>query len=499
MMWKVQQLLRQPDAGTADDVFGTAVAVSGDTVLVGACGSGGSGEGAAYVFVRSGAHWSLQQMLATIDGSPGGSYGAAVALQGDTAVVGASEQAYVFTRSGTTWQQTQEIGSCSAATGSFGQSLALDGDTLVVGAHAAACVYVLSGGTWTLQQALTGGGPTFGTAVAVNGDTAIVGAPGEGSTGAADVFVRAGSAWTLQQQLPPPTGMAVFGSVVAVEGDTAMATSLQGAAVFSRTGAVWAQTQLITPRAPLGRFTASSLNGGTLAGLGLGDNRIDLEVFAPNDGGLALRQALFLEDSPSGASLSIAMDGTTIAAGVGPASTFVVTLEEGDGEPCASSESCISGSCINGVCCGVSSCPPAGPCNAAEHCQPGTGTCSLTPIHDGMPCPADACTQDPVCKGGICTGDVKLCPPADECQEFGSCDPSSGQCSNPAKPDGTPCTGGKACLAGVCGGPPHPTTPGVGSKGCACDAAGGAPAGGAVVSWIALAILRRRRRRARRT
>src|SRR6185437_7717788 len=66
-MWAREQEIFEPDAGTSGDGFGTAIAVSGDTLLVGAPAAGPSSEGVAYVFVRSGTHWSLQQALAASD------------------------------------------------------------------------------------------------------------------------------------------------------------------------------------------------------------------------------------------------------------------------------------------------------------------------------------------------------------------------------------------------------------------------------------------------
>ena len=447
--------------------------------------------------------WSLQQALGAGAGTSKASFGIAVALQGDTAVVGASQQgidpqgdAYVFTRSGATWTQAQALAPCVANVGSFGQSAAIDGDTILVGEDGAACVFVLANGAWSLQQALTSGsaGDGFGAAVALSGDTALVGALY--GSGAAYVFVRASGAWTLQQQLPPPSGAPLgFGSSVAVEGDTAVVTSTDGASFFVRSGTVWIQSAQVVPAPPLVGFATVSLSGGTLAAGGFtGDGLSQIQVFAPDGAAPAFQQAISLGQSTVVGKVSVAMDGSTIVAGVsGREAAFVLSLESSDGEACTSPATCSSGLCVNGVCCAAPACPAEGPCNAAEHCQPGTGTCSVTPLHDGMPCPADACTHDATCQAGTCTGSVKVCPPADACHEFGACDPSSGRCSTPAKPDGTPCAGG-TCVAGVCGGAKGPSA---GGKGCACDAAGGAPAGGALISGIALVILRRRRLRAR--
>ena len=79
-------------SGEADDHFGVSVALSGDTALVGAYGDdvgANSDQGSAYVFVRSGGSWSLQQQLTASGGAASDQFGYSVALSGDTALVGA--------------------------------------------------------------------------------------------------------------------------------------------------------------------------------------------------------------------------------------------------------------------------------------------------------------------------------------------------------------------------------------------------------------------------
>ena len=112
------------------------VAVEGSTAVL-------ADEGAAYVFVRTGATWALQQKLVASDGGPGDGFGAWTALSGDTVVVGAPDStpagqksagaAYVFTRTGTTWAQQQKLVASDLAAGRrFGASVTISGDTAVV-------------------------------------------------------------------------------------------------------------------------------------------------------------------------------------------------------------------------------------------------------------------------------------------------------------------------------------------------------------------------------
>src|SRR6185503_19688910 len=144
-VWSQQQKLTASDA-LAGDEFGYSVAVSGDTAVVGARSDSDAGtfSGSAYVFVRSAGVWSQQQKLTASDAAAGDFFGFSVAVSGDTAVVGAifdddagsgSGSAYVFVRSAGVWSQQQKLtASDAAASDSFGASVAVSGDTAVVGA-----------------------------------------------------------------------------------------------------------------------------------------------------------------------------------------------------------------------------------------------------------------------------------------------------------------------------------------------------------------------------
>jgi hypothetical protein len=107
-------------------------------------------------------------------------------------------------------------------------------------------------------------------------------------------------------------------------------------------------------------------------------------------------------------------------------------------------------------------CAPADGCHDAAVCDPNTGSCPNTAKPNGTPCnDGNACTQTDTCQGGVCTGsNPVVCSAPDQCHTAGSCDPGSGVCSNPAKPDGTACSDGNACTqadscqAGSCTGSP---------------------------------------------
>jgi hypothetical protein len=261
------------------DGFGASVAVDGDTAVIGAAGDD-EGRGAAYVFARNGGAWVEQQKLRASDPVSGALFGTDVAVDGDTIMIGApgdddtgvqSGSVYVFVHSGDTWAEQPKLRASDAAQGElFGISIALDGDTAVFGATASgfsgdfgsAYVFARDGEAWTEQQKVTPSGTAladfFGRDVALDGDTVVIGALGDDeSRGAAYVFVRDAGAWVEQRKLTPGDAAAddVFGSSVDVEGDIAIigaagddgiADSLGSAYVFVRSAGIWTQQQKLT-------------------------------------------------------------------------------------------------------------------------------------------------------------------------------------------------------------------------------------------------------------
>lgn len=281
--WTQQQKLVASDAAGLQ-AFGTSVAIAGDTVLVGARfddNASGSDAGAAYVFVRSGGVWTEQQKLLGSDTGAFDELGAAVALSGDTAVVGAllandgsDGGAYVFVRSAGVWTQQQKLTAADAAdSDEFGLAVAIAGDTIVVGAArddsslgtdaGAAYVFTRAGVAWSQQQKLLAAdgadGDRFGSAVAVAGDTTLVGAfwddtSAGSNAGSAYAFTRAGTSWSQQQKLVADDAGAgdQFGIAVSLAGDLAVVGAdfdntvrgLTGSAYVSvRTGLLWQQQQ----------------------------------------------------------------------------------------------------------------------------------------------------------------------------------------------------------------------------------------------------------------
>ena len=299
----------------ASDAFGTSVGVSGDTVVVGAPQDFKSGSlpGAAYVFVRNGNAWDLQQTLTAPVAAGADGFGIAVAISGDTVVAGAPKAnsgagaAYVFTRTGTVWGLEQAISPAElAADDGFGRSVALDRDTVVVSASrdeslapspGAAYVFVRSGSSWTQEQKLTGSdegaSDSFGRSVAISRDTVLVGASGKsGNRGAGYLFARSAGTWTEQQKLTASDEASLWfvGRSVALVGDTALlgafgADDFRGAAYgFVRSGTTWTQEVKLTdlaapPAGKLGSSVALSW-ARSLAGANLDATRTQLQGVA---------------------------------------------------------------------------------------------------------------------------------------------------------------------------------------------------------------------------
>lgn len=279
LVW-IENKVTASDGATGDN-FGQAVALSGNTAMVGANQPpwGSNGKGAVYVFTRLNGVWSQSQKLVASNGATGDEFGCSVAIDGTTAVIGACGRnggigsAYVFTESSGIWNQTQELTASGADY--FGYSVAISGSTIIVGApwssptfgyQGTAYVFTPSGSTWTQAAQLTASdaasGDDFGWSVGIDGSTAIVGASLASAPatnqGAAYIFTDSGGTWTQAQKLTASDGAKNddFGNAVSVSGMTAFVGADQAAVngiaysgavyVFSNAGGTWAQAQKLT-------------------------------------------------------------------------------------------------------------------------------------------------------------------------------------------------------------------------------------------------------------
>ena len=500
-IWTQQQKLVANDAVT-NKYFGHAVAISGDTALIGAPFD--NNRGWAYVFTRTGTLWSQQQKLGP--GNLDSRLAISVSISGDTALLGAEVgsfdrgEAEVWVRTGSTWAMQQRLlASDGAIDDYFGHDVSLSGDTALIGAYGdddggtyggSGYVFVRSGTTWTEQQKLLPsgqflGGENRGYSVSLSGDTALLGAYGDtcdvgggGNCGAVYAFVRTGTAWSLQQKLKASDEVLEdwFGFDVAVSGDTAFVASRDGgiisAYVFTRAGGVWNETQKPLPNglATGDGHTYSVAVSGTVAVLGVpGDDD------RGNDAGAAyilsadpLADGMLCPEGPLSCASGICKDGvccTTACTGTcqrcngTPGTcTTVTSADDADtctgsntcdatgackkktGQTCSAGSECATGNCSNGYCCNQ---PCAGGCDV---CNATPGTCTL--IGAGNP------GESPSCSAYLCTGASAPCPTP--CTSDAGCISthycSSGGTCEPRKSQASTCddTAGQDCLQGGC-------------------------------------------------
>lgn len=267
-----------------DDNFGRSLAISNDTIVVGApredsiavgidgnqADNSAPNSGAAYVFVRNGLAWSQQAYLKASNSGSSDSFGMSVDIESDTIVIGAHGEssgttvingnetdnsapsagaAYVFVRTGTTWSQQAYFKASNAEENDqFGRSVSLSGDTVLVGA-------------WQEDSNATG----------VNGNQNSNSAA---TSGAAYVFVRNGTSWTQQAYLKSSNAETAdfLGFATSISGDTLVVGAFledsnaagvngnqasntfsnSGAAyTFVRTGTIWTQQAYLKASNPI--------------------------------------------------------------------------------------------------------------------------------------------------------------------------------------------------------------------------------------------------------
>ena len=218
--------------------FGASVAVSGGAAIIGAHIDDENG-GAAYVFEDTGSGWSQVAKLTAEDGAM--HFGEAVAISGDTALVGTfwAQAAYVFEDTEVGWRQVAKL---TAGGGKFGQSVAISGDTAIVGAPWDTENGGLSGAAYIFEQTESGWeqkvklapddgekNDRFGQSVSMAGGEVIVGAPRDRYdgvwSGSAYVFAETGSSWSQVAKLVPEDGddgLDRFGSSVSIHAGAAI-------------------------------------------------------------------------------------------------------------------------------------------------------------------------------------------------------------------------------------------------------------------------------------
>lgn len=348
--------------GTELQRFGESAAISGDTAMVGTNDTT-TGRSAVYVFARSGGAWAQVQKLQAGDGAPGDNarFGSAIALEGDTALIGSDSASvggnagqgavYVFKRSGGTWNQTAKLTAADGLAGDgFGNALALSAGSALVGAsqarvngnpRGAVYLYTESNGNWTQTQKIRGvdtrDGDAFGWRVAFAEDSVIVSALLGYSDfpGSLYFFKRIDGVWTQKQKLVGEF-YSNLGLSLAARGHRLVA----GAPTLGTEGVIYVYTQIdgswrrthtitspeseefanfgyavgITDSAILASATAATVNGESWAGAGY--------VFTESGATWEFAQKLVASDAAANDSIgtSAAIDGRTVLLASGVAS-----------------------------------------------------------------------------------------------------------------------------------------------------------------------------------
>ncbi len=268
------------------DEFGSSVALSGSTAMIGAPGNE-KATGAVFVFTYNSdaEKWQQQAKLTAQDKATGDQFGWSIAINQDTAIFGArfdddkgksSGSAYIFVRDGESWiQQAKLTPDDGAASDNFGHFVSVSEDFAIVGApkhaHAglkqsgAAYIFGRNGDAWIQQAKLTANDAAaknqFGVSVSISGEVAIVGAPlNDGvanATGAAYVFNRHGDSWLQSTKLTAKDAdeQDQFGNAVSIlhnialvgaKFDDELGNDAGAAYSFLREGDTWVQKKKVT-------------------------------------------------------------------------------------------------------------------------------------------------------------------------------------------------------------------------------------------------------------
>lgn len=351
-VWDQQQKLAAP-AGSSEDQFGSSVAVSGDTLMIGTRAE------TVEVFRRSDGDWSHRQTLEVT----GGAFGSSIAIDGGTALIGAPRYgtfgaAYVYERSDGEWSETRTLTPDRKDTASmFGARVALarQYNQAVVaapiedfsGARAVGSVYfyTLSDGDWSEERKLVPSDwdmfDQFGRAIDMEWNTVAVGMPSDGEdplkdAGAAYVMEKAGDQWYQHRLTATDRGQNdEFGTSVSLADERTLLVGAPrrknkagGVYVFERDGS-WQHRQTLTPEAPqaLGEerlFGLSIAVDGDVALIGaVGDASVEEDagaayVFGKGPGGWTERGKLTASDGDSqdqfGARVALSQESAFVGA-----------------------------------------------------------------------------------------------------------------------------------------------------------------------------------------
>lgn len=299
-VWEFEQELRVIENESGDD-FGREIALQGDTALISVVGfeSGTWTQGSVYVFTRTNGIWTEHQKLVASDGKNTDGFGVNVELEGDHALISAPRTAnsngtygsvYAFTRSNGIWTEQQKLTDADGAPFNYGYAMALDGNTAFIGSYSEYAsfisgklhIFTLVNGVWSLQQTIDPNASTdsnargwylvFADRIALDGDTALISSlEGFHAEVWVDVYTRIDNVWTYQETIF--SGASVGGRSIELDGDTVLITAdiineqlrrrLGRIFVYKRDNDNWSLQQEIVPDPTLYYSGLTKLDGDT--------------------------------------------------------------------------------------------------------------------------------------------------------------------------------------------------------------------------------------------
>ncbi|HOT11999.1 MAG TPA: FG-GAP repeat protein, partial [Polyangiaceae bacterium] len=387
--------------------FGESIAIDGDTMVIGAPGvSADQTEGVAYVYVRAGSTWVEQAQLAVPSLPLNTRFGHAVAVSGNTVVVGApdssndrsgSAHVFVYQYGGWSLQESLEDGAPTASD-RFGNAVSIQGDRLLVGAPGStwpgfpsgkAVLFTRKSSKWKVEKTFSDPpgdlSLNFGYSVALAAPWVFIGSPGGSFMGKQKVvyYESTSSGWKDCEVLEPSklkansrfgSSISVSGSLLAVGAPEENDSVPEAGAVFvfHWNGTKWEELDKL-------KVTPPVIHG----------------AFGKN----------------------LSVSGHRIIAGMAPADKAWLYAVRGDlGTPCGEDDACASGHCVDGVCCdGPCGGGVADDCEACLKALGATkdGICTAlqdTSCHDDDPCTDTAICVDGTCQRSTSKSDGAPCP-----------------------------------------------------------------------------------------
>ncbi|HEX3897060.1 MAG TPA: FG-GAP repeat protein [Rudaea sp.] len=276
--WQLEQSVSRVAGDLGDINYCPLASIDGDMIAIGdpkqSFGdTSDSDKGAAYIYKKVGKDWVRDAVLIDFSGNEGDEFGCSVSTSGNTVAVGSPRAngvigaVYLFVKAGDAWTLQQRLSPSDGAVGDiFGVAVAVSGDTLVIGSpyhgNGTAYLYKRSGGTWSFQHEITASdgmaGDHFGAPLAISGTTLAIGAPRKNPDGGVYIYTVSGTSTALQQQLDGPGTVGLFGISLGLYGNQLVVGAAETAHVYNRRSGSW------SPRAIMDGNSSGTFFGGAV-------------------------------------------------------------------------------------------------------------------------------------------------------------------------------------------------------------------------------------------